>query len=210
MINNLSIGVTMKPTSSFAKSLKIFAGHIGFPASKDSHHSPTFHSAPQFKFEGQGPSDLSRPPSPNMNIAQHASSYARPQSGSIPAEGTNTSLPRHSQESSSNKDYLAPDVMDALKEEDMERLRARRRAATHPHGCHVVGGSSSSPSNSTFSMDSTSSGVIFGLGTGVGIRDVLPLKSSFFDWCAEYFKDPQLRVCLTTELLFRGFSEVEL
>ena len=145
-----------------------------------------------------------------MNIAQYASPYARPQSGSITAEGTNTSSPRHSQENSSNKDYLASDVMDALMEEDMERLRARRRAATHPHGRHVVGGALSSPSNSTFSMDSTSSSVILGLGTGVGIRDVLPLKSSFFDWCAEYFKDPQLRVCLTTELLFRGFSEVEL
>ena len=58
-------------------------------------------------------------------------------------------------------------------EEDMERLRARRRAATHPHGRHVVGGALSSPSNSTFSMDSTNSTVILGLGTGVGIRDVL-------------------------------------
>ena len=38
----------------------------------------------------------------------------------------------------------------------------------------------------------------------------LALKSSFFDWCAEYFKDPQMRVCLTTKLLFRRLSEVEL
>ena len=96
-------------------------------------------------------------------------------------------------------------------EEDMELLWARRRAATHFHGRHVVGGALFlSPSNSTFSMDSTSSSVILGLGTGVGIRDVLPLKSSFFDWCAEYFKDPQMRVCLTTKLLFRRLSEVEL
>ena len=55
-------------------------------------------------------------------------------------------------------------------EEDMERLRARRRAAAHPRRHH---GSLSSPSNSTFSMDSTNSTVILGLGTGVGIRDVL-------------------------------------
>ena len=58
-------------------------------------------------------------------------------------------------------------------EEDMERLRARRRAATHPHGRHVVGGSLSSPSNSTSSMDSTSSSVIFGLGTGFGLEELI-------------------------------------
>ena len=51
-----------------------------------------------------------------------------------------------------------------------------------------------SPNGSTFSMDSTGSSVTLGLGTGAGIRDVLPLKSSFFDWCCEYFKEPQMRV----------------
>ena len=169
MTNSLSIGVAMKRTASLANSLKIFVGNIGFPASEDGYSSPTFHSA-QLKSERQGTTDLSRPPSPNMNIAQYASPYAHPQSGSTPAESTNTASPRHSQESSSNKDYIASDVMDALMEEDMERLRARRRAAAHPRRHH---GSLSSPSNSTFSMDSTNSTVILGLGTGVGIRDVL-------------------------------------
>ena len=189
--NSLSIGVAMKRTASFANSLKIFAGNIAFPTSEDGHSSPIFQ---------QGTIDLSRPPSPNMNIAQYASPYAHPQSNSTPAEGTT----RHSLESSSNKDYIASDVMDALMEEDMERLRARRRTATQPHRHHLVGGSLSSPSNSTFSMDSTSSSVILGLGTGVGIRDVLPLKSSFFDWCAEYFKDPQMRVRLFNQIAFFG------
>ena len=198
MTNSLSIGGAMKRTASFANSLKIFAGNIAFSASEDGHSSPTLHPA-QMRSERQGATDLSRPPSPNMNIAQYASPYAHPQSGSTPAERTNTSSPRHSQESSSNKDYIAYDVMDALMEEDMERLRVRRRAGSHPRRHHVVGGSLSSPSNSTFSMDSATSSVILGLGTGVGIRDVLPLKSSFFDWCAEYFKDPQMRVRLTTK-----------
>jgi regulator-associated protein of mTOR len=199
MTNSLSIGVAMKRTASFANSLKIFAGNIAFPTSEDGHSSPTLHSA-QLRSDRQGTTDLSRPPSPNMNIAQYASPYAHPQSGSTPAEKPNTSSPRHSQESSSNKDYIASDVMDALMEEDMERLRARRRTASHSRRHHAGG---SSPSNSTFSMDSTNSSVvILGLGTGVGIRDVLPLKSSFFDWCAEYFKDPQMRVRLTTECFF--------
>ena len=79
MTNSLLIDVAMKCTAFL-------------PASEDGHHSPTFHSA-QFKSERQGISDLSRPPSsPNMNIAQYASPYARPQSGAISAEVTNTSF----------------------------------------------------------------------------------------------------------------------
>ena len=83
------------------------------------------------------------------------------------------------------------------------RLRARRRVATYPHGHHVVGGSLSSPSKSTFSI--LRAAVLFLVSVLA-----LALKSSFFDWCAEYFKDPQMRVCLTTKLLFRRLSEVEL
>ena len=75
-------------------------------------------------------------------------------------------------------------------EEDMERLRARRRTATQ------TSRGLPSPSSSTFSMDSNGSSVILGMGTGAGIRDVLPLKSTFFDWCCEYFKEPQMRVCV--------------
>jgi regulator-associated protein of mTOR len=81
--------------------------------------------------------------------------------------------------------------MEALMEEDMERLRARRRAAHGPRGRNAV---PHSPADSTFSSDSIGSSVILGLGTGAGIRDTLPLKSRFFDWCCEYFKEPQMRV----------------
>jgi regulator-associated protein of mTOR len=83
--------------------------------------------------------------------------------------------------------------MEALMEEDMERLRARRRAGQNPRRHMHAGGGVPSPSNSTFSVDSNNSSVILGLGTGLGIRDVLPLKSTFFDWCCEYFKEPQMR-----------------
>lgn len=91
-------------------------------------------------------------------------------------------------------DFLPCDVMEALMEEDMERLRARRKAGLNARR-QQTGASLPSPSNSTFSMDSNASSVILGLGTGSSIRDVLPLKSTFFDWCAEYFKEPQMRVC---------------
>ena len=84
-------------------------------------------------------------------------------------------------------------------EEDLQRLRQRRRAANanrlhHHHGHSHHGDSFSgavSPSGSTFSMDSNAKP---GLGTGGGVRDVLPLKSRFYDWCCEYFKEPQMRV----------------
>jgi regulator-associated protein of mTOR len=82
-------------------------------------------------------------------------------------------------------------VMEALMEEDMERLRARRRTAHGTRGRNAV---PHSPADSTFSSDSAGSSVILGLGTGAGIRDTLPLKSHFFDWCCEYFKEPQMRV----------------
>ena len=91
---------------------------------------------------------------------------------------------------------MACDVMEALMEEDMERLRARRRAGHHPgrRGRHGHG-AMPSPSNSTFSTDSNGS-VVLGLGTGSGIRDTLPLKSAYYDWCCEYFKEPQMRVSI--------------
>ncbi|KAG1848524.1 hypothetical protein DFJ58DRAFT_796171 [Suillus subalutaceus] len=142
----------------------------------------------------------SRPPSPNFNIAQYASPYSRPPTPSrdkerdlasppvSPTAGTATFLPSH--------------VMEALVEEDMVRLRARRREGAHGRrpagsghghaGCSANGGLNS-PCESTFSMDSNVSNVPLGCGTGNGLRDVLPLKSSFFAWCCEYFTEPQMR-----------------
>ena len=102
-------------------------------------------------------------------------------------------------------DFLPCDVMEALIEEDMERLRARRRCSVHSNRRrHAAGGSMPSPSKCTFSMDSTSSSVILGLGTGAGIWDVLPLKSTYFDWCCEYFKEPQMRVRIQLSTKFSG------
>ncbi|KAF8218111.1 hypothetical protein K438DRAFT_1952951 [Mycena galopus ATCC 62051] len=48
-------------------------------------------------------------------------------------------------------------------------------------------------------MDSNNS-VILGLGTGVGMADVLPLKNTFFDWCSEYFIEPQMKQAEADEL----------
>lgn len=197
----ISSGVssTLRRTSSFANALRSLAGGIAFPTLDDGRASPK----PQIQ---NGPSQpeipgVSRPPSPNLNYAQYTSPYSRPGSPAFEALPQAPPSPGPSMRSDETPrasiEYLASDVIEALMEEDMERLRARRRAGSRSrhHGGHPgIGASMSSPSGSTFSVDSVGSSVILGLGTGVGIRDVLPLKSRFYDWCCEYFKEPQMRV----------------
>ncbi|KAL4247407.1 WD repeat RAPTOR family protein [Abortiporus biennis] len=198
MTSTLSSGVTntLRRTSSFANALKNLAGGIAFPSLEDGRSSPR-PSSSHNKVEA---GDVSRPPSPNLNYAQYTSPYSRPPTPTYP--GHPPSSPRvHSQLASTENppppmDFLPSDVMEALMEEDMERLRARRRTGFHSKRhlhSHGIAGGGLSPSGSTFSVDSVGSSVILGLGTGVGIRDVLPLKSRFYDWCSEYFKEPQMR-----------------
>ncbi|EMD32619.1 hypothetical protein CERSUDRAFT_87930 [Gelatoporia subvermispora B] len=191
--NSISSGVThtLMRTHSFANALRTLAGTIAFPSLDDGRASPR-PSATTLKTEQPGPS-ISRPPSPNLNFAQYTSPYSRP--NTPPANGMSpapSSSPRQPADVQQPMDFLPSDVMEALMEEDMERLRARRRAGVRPRHHHDGPGMGhmSSPSGSTFSMDSS---IILGLGTGVGIRDVLPLKSRFYDWCCEYFKEPQMR-----------------
>jgi regulatory associated protein of mTOR len=187
-ITSLTAGVsnTLRRTSSFANALKSLANGIAFPSADGDSAPKTPNTATPLRREII---DISRPPSPNLNVAQYASPYSQPLS---PPGTPNSHRRQPSQES-----YLTPvpftasDVMEALTEEDIERLRARRRQGGNGRGRH---GGMPSPSNSTFSTDSTSS-VTLGLGTGASIRDTLPLKSSYFDWCCEYFKEPQMRVC---------------
>jgi regulator-associated protein of mTOR len=192
MTSTFSSGVTntLRRTSSFANALKNLAGTIAFPSTEEVRASPN----PGLNYHPSRPElmDVSRPPSPNLSIAQYTSPYSRPPTPSLVP--SRNSSPRSSNEihHPPPMDFEPSDVMEALMEEDMERLRARRRSGTQANRGH---GSLPSPSSSTFSMDSNASSVILGLGTGVGIRDVLPLKSTFFDWCCEYFKEPQMRVC---------------
>ncbi|KAF4612399.1 hypothetical protein D9613_004298 [Agrocybe pediades] len=219
-----TVSSTLKRTSSFANALKVLTGSITMSHSnEDGRASPSF-SISSRRQDASGPptaaSDISRPPSPNMNVAKYTSPYyaGGPSTEPFPGRGgpsrSEPSSPRHShvngyhhhqqqqqheEEQERPADFMAWHVMEALIEEDMERLRARRKVgsnamrAQQQHGHHHGGGGGlPSPSHSTFSMESGGT-VILGLGTGAGIRDVLPLKSAYFDWCAEYFKEPQMR-----------------
>ncbi|KIK63862.1 hypothetical protein GYMLUDRAFT_40943 [Collybiopsis luxurians FD-317 M1] len=214
-----TVSNTVKRTSSIAHALKNLAGGLAFPPTEDSSRtaSPTLSVYPHplngthLSIGGGDISELSeasRPPSPTFNVAQYASPYSRP---GTPTHSDSPYSPHLSSSSSPRSpslqsefpsqpvhDFRPSDVMEALMEEDMERLRARKKLRKgmngYPHQGYYNGQYGiPSPSNSTFSVDSTASSVILGLGTGMGIRDVLPLKSTFFDWCSEYFTEPQMR-----------------
>ncbi|KAF6748431.1 hypothetical protein DFP72DRAFT_576071 [Ephemerocybe angulata] len=203
--STISTGVanTLRRTSSFANALKSLANGITFPTTVSTSAEEPSSSIPYPKREKES-IDASRPPSPNLNVAQYASPYSRPStppnSDKYPSYLNTTPPPQHHatkhEDHSPQVSFMACDVMEALMEEDMERLRARRRAGHNParrgRAGQGYGGSVPSPSNSTFSVDSNGS-VVLGLGTGAGIRDTLPLKSTYFDWCCEYFKEPQMR-----------------
>ncbi|KAI0640244.1 hypothetical protein C8Q77DRAFT_121368 [Trametes polyzona] len=197
MTNTIQNGVsnTLRRTSSFANALRSLAGNIAFPSLEDGRSSPRPQQTEHAQERTEVVEGVSRPPSPNLNFAQYTSPYSRPES---PEDGylrQSTSTSSQTEPGSPTMRFMPWDVMDALMAEDMERLRARRRASSHGrhhgHSHHRDGyGGGVSPSGSTFSVDSS---VMLGLGTGVGLRDVLPLKSRFYDWCCEYFKEPQMR-----------------
>lgn len=214
---------TLKRTSSFANATSSFIKSFAFPStSSDENRSssaPPLSGSTSF----QEPIDLTKPPPPNLNFAKYESPYPDPESSeNSPSPSSHlrererfsanaANSPHSSQEVPHyTHDFQPYHVMEALMEEDMERLRARRRTGLYPRNRHQSqghGGSGSmpSPSNSTFSRDSGDSSVILGLGTGAGIRDVLPLRSTFFDWCCEYFKEPQMRVSVLSFVLELGW-----
>ncbi|KIK81985.1 hypothetical protein PAXRUDRAFT_832495 [Paxillus rubicundulus Ve08.2h10] len=194
MTNTLSSGVTstLRRTSSFANALRNLAGGIAFPSTEETRAPPSPIPPSQSR-----PLVASRPPSPNYNLAQYTSPYSCPPTPSGKSAALAASQPPSPTQHKAHPDYLPSHVMEALMEEDMVRLRSRRRAATHGRrggpSFGGPGGDLSSPSGSIFSVDSNGSNVPLGCGTGNGLRDVLPLKSTFFDWCCEYFKEPQMR-----------------
>lgn len=91
---------------------------------------------------------------------------------------------------SSHFDQLPIDavsVIEALTEEDMERLRIRRLKGTQAGGDadgRITNNGLPRPND---------------LGIGQVARevkdDVLPLRSGFFDWAVEYYREPQMQVC---------------
>lgn len=155
-----------------------------------------------------------RPPSPNFNFTRYVSPYAdNPvSSSSSDLDPDSSPSPSSSLRSSSpptqpQPEFSTSDVIEALIEEDIERLRTRRRK-----GQRQQTSQGTSPSESSLSEGSNASSVILGLGTGTGLRDMLPLKSTYFGFCCDYFREPQMRVslyllyCSSRINFFFGFS----
>ena len=84
-------------------------------------------------------------------------------------------------------DFAPVHVVEALMEEDMERLCTHREAGS----CTGF----KMHEDRAFAPDHVDMKVLLRLGTGVGLPDVLPLRSCFCDWCNKYFTEPQMRVC---------------
>ncbi|KAL5530680.1 KOG1 [Sanghuangporus sanghuang] len=180
----------MRRTASIANSLKNLANQYAFPSSGDEANVST-------AYQGQKPRadvvDLSCPPSPNLSLALYSSPYPLESSDVMSPSDAKPDYGLHS-----SCDFRPSHVMEALIEEDMVRLRVRRRKRTqqrHYQQYAQASDAMTSPLGSTFSNDSSSSSasILLGLGTGVGFKDVLPLKSSFYDWCCDYFTETQMR-----------------
>lgn len=172
----------IRRTASIANSLV----NLAFPSSNE--EAPSLQQGPRLDTM-----DSSTPPLPNLNVAEYASPYPLDKK-----ESQVSNADTADQAATPPCDYLPSEVMEALIEEDMERLRARRRKRNQQRHFQQYAHTSDampSPSGSTFSHDSSSSSasILLGLGTGVGFKDILPLKSCFYDWCCESFTETQMR-----------------
>ena len=170
---------TLKRTSSFANALKSI-GSYAFPTVDDGSPTPSTRQ--------RHPSDrVSRPPSPNYHAQQYVSPYTT--GGTASRRSSPPLSPRRSHAPSPEGDFSAVHVMEALMEEDMERLRARREGGSRQRF--------QANDDRVFTSEPEDARVPLGQGTGMDLPDVLPLKSRFYDWCNEYFTEPQMRVmCL--------------
>lgn len=182
----------LRRTASFANSLRSIAGSYAFPSmSADEGES---HSSTMVMSKSKLDIESSAPPSPNLHYAEYTAPYGygeeSKQSILFPSNE-----PYHD-ENKSEMIYEAFEVIAALFEEDMGRLRVRRERETQQR--HYQEYSQDLDRRQEHlrrrQQDIIERNVDLSPGTGVGLPDVLPLKSKFYDWCCEYFKETQMRV----------------
>ena len=127
-----------------------------------------------------------RPPSPRLNLIRYRPPYNI--IDGLPMDDAPTGTP------DAAFDFGAVDCIDALIEEDWERLRARRCRATraNPSSDSPIGSGEAEEESTPLQEDYLPSRS--GLGTGSTIREVLPFRSRFYEWSKEYFVEPQMRV----------------
>ncbi|QRW24836.1 WD repeat protein [Rhizoctonia solani] len=136
--------------------------------------------------DGKIPNDPSTPTlvhSPRLTTKSANGSPRRDQASShlpLPKFTTDPRVYSHSH-SHSQGHGTAADIIEALVEEDLDRLRGRKHRGAPP------------PPSSDGTESSLTGSALSGLCTGEGLANVLPLKSRYFDWSCEYFLEPQMR-----------------
>lgn len=174
------VSSTLKRTSSILTNMAKGYTSFGAAQSDDGRVSPS--SSTSTTVASTTTKSDKNVPEPHLNTLSYISPY---DSGS----GSEASRPPSSQ-----GQFGAFEVFEALILDDMERLRSRRRqrqASTRRQP--AVSGSQLQWFSGGPASDS-SDGQSSCYGSDNGIReDLLPLKSRFFDWATEYFTEPQMR-----------------
>lgn len=185
----------MKRSSSVATALRSLATMTGFlPASETPENEETPQATPTTTEVTEAPASGSP-----TSAAHYTSPYPDPShprtlpEGGHHSTGSETARMRATSglamSSSFDQAVDAFDVLEALTGEDMERLRARRMRGTQAgadHDGRINNNGLARPTELTLGM------------VAKEVKDdVLPLKSGFYDWAVEYFREPQMKVSPT-------------
>lgn len=207
-----TLASTLIRTTSFASTLKSLASSYALGTSPEDYSVP---SSPSLSVID---ASLSSPPSPGFNMARYMSPYpiapspdhstapstaSSVRSFSFPALRSTSPSPSTNGHTSSNTQiaeksrvtskYTPADVVNALIGKDLVQFASRRRkpeTIRPPSGRH---GQRRSLCDD-FNLSLLSELEELGLDAGITLNPNLPLKSHFYDWCLEYYKEPQMRV----------------
>lgn len=184
----------MKRSSSVANALRNLASITGlYPQeSSESPSTPTYSTAQEYTEEPETPPLITYqspyPDSTHKRIhPDHDPTHPLRHPSSLGVLSANAQMRARANLGMSLPPVSPGAVIDALTEEDMERLRIRRLKGTQ-----AGGGADGRLGNNGLARPME-------LGLGMVAKevkdDVLPLKSGFFDWAVEYFREPQMKVC---------------
>lgn len=180
---------SLKRNSSVANALRSLASMTGlYPAESPEATPPP--PDPKTDTLSASPAQSYRSPYPDATHERVVPSDSNSSMSSFSA--MNASIRAHTARSLSSALEQTPvdpaSVLEALTEEDMDRLRVRRNKGTQAGG----------DADGRFGNNGLARPEELGLGmVAKEVKDdVLPLKSGFFDWAIEYFREPQMKVSL--------------
>lgn len=169
------------------------------PAFSCSSYIPPYSQYPSLEFESSEPASSRVSSSGSSTAASIRSLSLYPLRPASPGQSVNGKL--HDQQLANPQAiaFSPGDIVCALIGQDLlqfhqRKTRAESNTASRSRGrdsqrrallCDQVDLRKMEAVQAAFSLDLTS-----------GLADVLPLKSKFYDWCLEYYKEAQMRVCV--------------